>query len=164
MFITNYRPVELKEHVVNHRGEVFLKRAAEIFEGTTRKTTVLGSEDSRPFEGLFEKKERDVPFTSYGDGDQVRRRPTAGALAAETAVRKSPCLIFARREEDEDNWRHSAARVRNDDALTAPGGGVGAGRTGCALAYAAEVPDRDWSRPPARRCVSPRAPEQTGMT
>ena len=97
LFITNYRPVELKEHVVNHCGEVFLKRARGKIRGKDDKENDgLGKRGPPgPFEGLFEKKERDVPLhlvraTEIKSGaDQ-----TAGALAAETAVRGHSCLIF----------------------------------------------------------------------
>ena len=60
LFITNYRPVELKEHVVNHGGEIFLKRARGKDDKENDGPGKRGPPG--PFEGLFEKKEREVPL------------------------------------------------------------------------------------------------------
>lgn len=149
LFITNYRPVELKEHVVNHRGEVFLKRAArgKIRGKDDKENDGLGKRGPPgPFEGLFEKKERDVPLhlvraTEIKSGaDQ-----TAGALAAETAVRGHSCLIFCPSRKRTRTLAVQLARAF-ETTMPSPRREVASARDGLAraLAYAAEgTPDRD---------------------
>lgn len=149
LFITNYRPVELKEHVVNHRGEVFLKRAArgKIRGKDDKENDGLGKRGPPgPFEGLFEKKERDVPLhlvraTEIKSGaDQ-----TAGALAAETAVRGHSCLIFCPSRKRTRTLAVQLARAF-ETTVPSPRREVASARDGLAraLAYAAEgTPDRD---------------------
>ena len=149
LFITNYRPVELKEHVVNHRGEVFLKRAArgKICGKDDKENDGLGKRGPPgPFEGLFEKKERDVPLhlvraTEIKSGaDQ-----TAGALAAETAVRGHSCLIFCPSRKRTRTLAVQLARAF-ETTVPSPRREVASARDGLAraLAYAAEgTPDRD---------------------
>ena len=69
---------------------------------------------------------------------------TAGALAAELPSEVIRASSSARRGEDEDPGGTARARVQNDRALTAPGGGVGAGRTGSRAGVRSRGrPDRD---------------------
>ena len=144
LFITNYRPVELKEHVVNHGGEIFLKRARGKDDKENDGPGKRGPPG--PFEGLFEKKERDVPLhlvraTEIKSGaDQ-----TAGALAAETAVRGHSCLIFCPSRKRTRTLAVQLARAF-ETIVPSPRREAASARDGLAraLAYAAEGrPDRD---------------------
>ena len=84
LFITNYRPVELKEFVA-HRGDVYQKRTG-------------GKENEEPGKCAppgFEKRKDPVPFHLLRGTDiKPGADQTAAALAAETAVDGHSCLIF----------------------------------------------------------------------
>ena len=164
LFITNYRPVELKEHVVNHGGEVFLKRAGgkeRTGTGTgtgsgTGTGTGTGNDKENdgpgmrgppgPFEGLFEKKECAVPLHLIRASEiKSGADQTAGALAAETAVRGHSCLIFCPSRKRTRTLAVQLARAF-ETAVPSPRREVASARDGLAraLVYAAEGrPDRD---------------------
>ena len=141
LFITNYRPVELKEHVVNHGGEIFLKRARGKDD---KENDGLGSETPDPSRDSSRRRNA-VPLhlvraTEIKSEPTRQRERSRRRLLSEVVV---PHLLPVA-EEDEDPGGTARARVRNDRALTAPGAASARDGLARALAYAAEGrPDRD---------------------